>query len=277
MPVGEHLISPRHNGKPLVDFVRETLGVSGRQAKALIDSRTVFVNDRRVWMARHRLATGDRIRIAQAAAAATRHDTLRVLLRTPAFIVVDKPAGMLSEGPASVESLLRDQLGTPALRIVHRLDKDTTGCLLAAMSPAARDHLVAQFRERDVMKLYHAIVHGHITAPERRITQDVDGQPAVSLLRVLDRGRQATHVRVRIGTGRTHQIRIHLAGIHHPVLGDRQYARERAEAEARLAIPRQMLHAAKLQFHDPDGGQVVRAEAPLPPDFKACLRSLRMT
>ncbi len=278
MPPGEYRIRPADNGHALVAFLRDTFNVSGRQAKALLDNRDVFVNGQRVWMAQHRLQTGDIVRVTRLpTGTATQPLKLRVLEHGTGFLVVDKPAGLLVEGDLSVESVLRVQCDAPTLRAVHRLDRDTSGCLLVATDPATRAALVTQFRERDVMKLYHAIVHGLIRAPERRIAQDVDGQPAASLLRVLDRGKKATHVRVRIGTGRTHQIRIHLAAIHHPILGDRQYAGSRAAAEHDLAVPRQMLHAIKLQFQDPHSSRIVRAEAPLPADFRACLRELRLT
>jgi 23S rRNA pseudouridine1911/1915/1917 synthase len=277
MPIGEYRIRPASNGNSLVEFLRATFRVSGRQAKALLDNRDVFVNGQRVWMARHRLQTGDIVRVARLPdGARSRPLKIRILERGPGFLVADKPAGLLADGEFSVESVLRAQCAIPALQAVHRLDRDTSGCLLVATAPDAHAALVAQFREREVMKLYHAIVHGRIGAPERRITQAIDGQPAVSLLRVLDRGRQATHVRVRIESGRTHQIRIHLMAIHHPILGDRQYADKRAIEEHRLAVPRQMLHAAKLHFQDPATGRIVRAESPLPPDFRACLRAQRL-
>jgi 23S rRNA pseudouridine1911/1915/1917 synthase len=262
---------------PLVRFLSDRLAVSSRKAKALLDERCVFVNRRRVWMARHPLGPGDVVEVITAPRAARAPTPTqpvrapRVLVREDDYLVLDKPAGLLSNGPDSAETLARAASDAPALRAVHRLDRDTSGCLLMARSNAAFASAIPQFRRRRVLKVYHAIVAGRFPLSEQTIRSPLDGEPAATHVRRLDANDSASHLAVRIETGRTHQIRRHMARAGHPILGDRQYGTETLNDRRYLEVPRQMLHASELRFPHPAGDRVVEAVSPLPSDFRACL------
>lgn len=269
----------RRNGTPLLDHLADSLSLSRRAAKTLLDDRLVFVNGRRIWMAKHLLQIRDAVAVLPDAVspAAERNAPVRVLLDDPLFLVADKPARLLAVGDKSVETRLRDQLSLPALRAVHRLDKDTTGCLLFAKTDDARRALVDQFEQGRVRKLYHALVAGNLPAPSMDVRLPVDNLPAVSHVRQLSaqsRTPRCAHVSVAIETGRTHQIRIHLHHLGDPVLGDRQYFN--ALSADFPEVPRQMLHASELRFLHPSSGRPVTASSPLPKDFRNWLRNLRL-
>ena len=162
--------------------------------------------------------------------------------------------------------------------VVHRLDRDTTGVLLVAKSVVAQDDLLRQFRERTVSKLYLGLAqgrlqpdHGAIDAPigrdphQRQRMAVVDsGRSARTEYHLLAYGQGVSLVRAKLVTGRTHQIRVHLAAVGHPVIGDALYG----GASLRSAIPRQMLHAWRLELLHPVRGDLLRVEAPLPPDIR---------
>jgi 23S rRNA pseudouridine1911/1915/1917 synthase len=270
----------RRNGTPLLDHLADTLSLSRRAAKALLDDRLVFVNGRRIWMARHLLQIRDVTELLPDAIAPKKESAapLRLLLDDPHFLVADKPPRLLTTGDKSLETRLRDQLSLPALRAVHRLDKDTTGAVLFAKTDDARRALVAQFEEGRVKKTYHALISGNLPALEMDIREKIDHLPAVSHVRQVSaqtRSPRCAHVTVSIETGRTHQIRIHLHHIGHPVLGDRQYFRARGDDFPE--IPRPMLHAAMLRFQHPHSGKLLTAVSPLPKDFRTWLRTLHLT
>ena len=274
-------LPPVHrNGIPLLDHLVDCLGLSRRGAKNLLDERLVFVNGRRIWMARHLLQTRDAVEllpdaVAPKSAAAA---SIRILADDPLFLVADKPPRLLTNGEKSLEIRLRDQLGLPELCAVHRLDKDTSGCVLFAKNEETRLALVSQFEEGRVRKLYHALIAGNLPEPQMDIRVPVDHLPAVShvcQVSAQTRPPRCAHVTVGIETGRTHQIRIHLHHIGDPVLGDRQYFNSRSAEFPE--VPRQMLHASELRFAHPATGRPVTASAPLPRDFKDWLHNLRLT
>lgn len=269
----------KRNGVELQAHLAEALGLSRRAAKKLVDERRVFVNGRRIWMARHPLEVRDTVEIAGDAvperAAASRPEGLAALASGPGWRVVEKPCGMLAVGERSAESLLRETTGEEGWRAVHRLDRDTTGCLLFAADEETRRALVAAFEEGRVTKVYHALAAGVPGKDTFTVSRPLDGQPAESAVRVLSRrfdAPRACHLAVKIATGRTHQIRRHLAAAGFPLLGDRQYFSRASQAFA--AVPRQMLHASRLGFPDPATGKRVFAVSPLPADFKRILRLL---
>ena len=279
-PALRRLPPVRRNGTPLLDHLAESLSLSRRGAKNLLDDRLVFVNGRRIWMARHLLQTRDVVELLPDAVAPKpdQASPVRLLLDDPLFLVADKPPRLLTNGDKSLETRLRDQLGLPELRAVHRLDKDTSGCVLFAKNEEARAALVAQFEEGRVRKLYHALVAGNLPEPQMDIRVPVDRLPAVSHVRQVSaqsRPPRCAHVTVAIETGRTHQIRIHLHHVGDPVLGDRQYFN--ALSADFPEVPRQMLHASELRFAHPATGQPLTAAAPLPRDFRDWLRNLRLT
>ena len=190
--------------KVLQDFLALKFALSRRTAKAMIDGRNVWVNRSCVWMARYAIKTGDLVEIPaqvvkgamkQAAAAAPsdggREDAapaaaekrrhVRVLWQNDGYLVCDKPAGVVScDDPKSVETILRGQEGVPTLEAVHRLDRDTTGCLLFAKNHAAFLAAVEVFKTRKVSKTYHAVVAGEFRFSHLKIDTPLDGQEAVS-------------------------------------------------------------------------------------------------
>ena len=279
-PTLRRLPPVRRNGIPLLDHLAECLGLSRRAAKTLLDDRQVFVNGRRIWMAKHLLQTRDAVELLPDAVApkSDQAATVRLLVDEPTSLVADKPPRLLTVGDKSLEVRLRDQLGLPGLRAVHRLDKDTSGCVLFAKDEETRRKLVAQFEEGRVRKLYHALVAGNLAEPQMDVRVPVDHLPAVSHVRQVaaqTKPPRAAHLTVAIETGRTHQIRIHLHHLGHPVLGDRQYFNARSGDFPE--VPRQMLHASELRFAHPATGKSVCAVSPLPRDFRDWLRNLRLT
>lgn len=264
--------TPSEDGCPLEFFLANRLGLSRRAARRLLDERRVFVNGRRVWMARHRIDAGDRIEIQPGSPAAPPRAT--VLYDDDDVWVVDKPAGVLSTGPGGFDERFAADRGVAYARAVHRLDRDTTGCLILARSPEAFDRFVEWFRAGRVRKTYDAIAIGRFPPGVRVIREPVDGQSAVSVVRARRTGELASHVRVEILTGRTHQIRRHLLHAGHPIAGDRAYGAGRALPEVLRSVPRQMLHAASVSF--PTAAGVRTVSAPLPRDFARELRRLRL-
>ncbi|MGA2542760.1 MAG: RluA family pseudouridine synthase [Verrucomicrobiota bacterium] len=176
--------------------------------------------------------------------------------------------------------------------IVHRLDKDTSGCLVVAKNDAAHLHLSGQFAAREVEKTYEAIVcgqwpgpGGEIDAPISRHRQDRKrmaagaGRPARTTFRVLEWLRGATRVEVDLHTGRTHQIRVHFQHLGFPLVGDLVYGRRhnaRLRQTTGCGAPRQMLHARKLALTHPRTGRRLVFEAPIPADFNVILQLLRL-
>ncbi|TAN35744.1 MAG: RluA family pseudouridine synthase [Verrucomicrobia bacterium] len=263
-------------GITLQEFLAAHLRLSKGKAKELLDQRIVFVNGRRIWMARHELRSGDEVAVQKIMPPAPTKFEPRILFEDASLIVVDKPAGMLTNGKDSLEERLRTRQRLPALEAVHRLDRETSGCLLLAKNPSAREALVALFGQREVTKVYHAIAAGRVREDIREIRAPVDGEPALTRLELLDASPQASHLKLNIETGRTHQIRKHLLAIRHPVLGDKQYGGRFQPAGMQAEIPRQMLHSAVLAFTHPLTGATVRCIAHLPQDFRACLHRFRL-
>ncbi len=278
-PTSEFLVRRAENSTRLLDFLARKLSISNKTAKSLLDRRNVSVNGIRVWMAKHMLVAGDTVSVLSLTEGGLGlpNRAIRILYRDARCIVADKPAGILSCGAKSMEPLLRRQLGIPDLRAVHRLDRDTSGCLLFAADSETFERMVGEFRAKRVTKVYHALIHGPMKRGAHRVSKPLGGQTAVSNVRVLDVSATATHVAVSIETGRTHQIRIHLASVRHPVMGDRKYATGIKLSERQTGIPRQMLHAQALRFPHLFTGEVVRVTAPLPLDFQACMKTFKLT
>ena len=211
------------------------------------------------------------------------------------LLVVDKPAGVVTHPSAGhpegtlVHGLLAHAIagGQDPTRpgIVHRLDRDTSGLLVVARSERAHRRLQRALRDRDVERHYLALVHG-ATPPaltvdrpigrDRRVRtrmaiDDAEGRAAVTHVRRLEDLGRFTLADVRLETGRTHQIRVHLDSVGHPVVGDRVYGRR----QETLGLERQFLHAARLAFPHPETGVPIEVESPLPHDLELALRRAR--
>ncbi|MDA0321277.1 MAG: RluA family pseudouridine synthase [Verrucomicrobia bacterium] len=273
MSLKHHKIAANEAGLELVQYLSGRLDISRRQAKALLDRRNVLVNQRPVWMARHRLQVGDRVTVETKRPDAEALEARHLLFDRDGYLIVNKPPGITTNGESSLETALRTYLDARSIQAVHRLDKDTSGCVLFSRTGSVHEKLIDLFREKAITKTYRAIVHGTVKRSDMEICRPIDSRPAFTRVRLLCAGTLASHLSVQIVTGRTHQIRKHLASIQHSVIGDREYG---AVSEfARYGMPpRQMLHAHALRFECPITGQRVKVEAPLPRDFKECLAAL---
>ena len=218
---------------------------------------------------------------------------LSIVGEDEALLVVDKPAGLVVHpGSGNWDGTLLNALlhhapqlaGVPRAGIVHRLDKDTSGLMVVAKGLATHTALVRQLQSRSVTREYIALAAGDIAKggtvdapigrhPTRRTTMAVvtTGKPARTHFEVLERFGVATLLRCRLETGRTHQIRVHLASLGHPLVGDPAYGRK-----GPIPFPRQALHAARLALVHPVTGRPCAWESPLPTDMLGLVTALRM-
>ena len=278
--------------KVLQDFLALKFSLSRRTAKAMIDGRSVWVNRKCVWIARFALRTGDLVEIPsqvvkgalkQSGGEDARRETkdvrhVRVLWSNESYLVCDKPAGVVScDDPKSVETILREQEKIPTLEAVHRLDRDTTGCLMFAKNHAAFLAAVEVFKTHKVSKVYHAVTTGSFKYAHQVIDSPIDGQPAVSKVTREGASADASFLRIRIETGRTNQIRKHLASVRAPIVGDRVFGLKSARDSRLMRVPRQMLHASTLTLPDPlSPHDEISVHSPLPADFRATLKLFGM-
>lgn len=255
-------------------YLQQHLKCSARQSKRLIDARVVFVNGQRIWMSRHTLQKGDEIEVQEPLSNPSPHAEIPILYTDNDYLIVNKPAGILSNGPNSLETRLQKQTNNPNLRAMHRLDRDTSGCLIYAQHAAAFAALIPVFRAGQICKLYRAIIIGHYPVSQKQITSPIDGQTAVSRVKVLSQNEQLSYLQIQIVTGRTHQIRRHLAALGFPIVGDKQYAGSITLPPHLRQVSRQMLHAYQLSFTNPKSGREISAIAPIPEDFHIVFKAL---
>ena len=292
------VLRPEEDGQRLDAFLAERLpDLSRSRIQRLIADGEVTVDGARVRPS-HRLSAGQRV---AAALPEPVPDTLRpqparlaVVHEDSDLVVVDKPPGLTVHPAAGQpDGTLANALvalypevegvgGPGRAGIVHRLDKGTSGLLVAAKNAAAHASLTAQFKERLVSKRYAALAVGAppeeravIEAPvgrhptrRQRMAVVSDGRPAATPYRVLERYRGYTLVEASPKTGRTHQVRVHFASIGHPLAGDRTYGRGHPE------LGRQFLHAAFLAFRHPRTGETVEFRSELPADLRRFLQGL---
>lgn len=296
-------VTPELAGQRLDRAVAELMGLSRTRAQAAIAAGRVTVNGR---PAKPSLALEAGMRIAIASepesavplaspAATTEPPLLPIVFEDEHLLVVNKPAGVVVHPAAGhPDGTLVDALrahvpglatGTDATRpgIVHRLDKDTSGLMVVAKTPAAHEGLAEQMKQRSMVKRYLALVEGHLEVPEgeveapigrdRRfrqrmavVAESAGGRTARTLFRVIAERHGRSLLELQLETGRTHQIRVHLAALRHPVVGDATYGRRQPPMP-----PRQFLHASHLEFAHPMSGEWLVFEAPLPDDLAAFL------
>lgn len=226
---------------------------------------------------------------------------LTILYEDADMIAVDKPAGMVVHAGAghtsgTLVNALLHRFGSLSsvngeLRpgIVHRLDRETSGVLAVARTDKGHQSLARQFHDRQVEKTYLALVHGRMKHPQGRIDTPISrdpvrrvrmtaksghGRTALTEYRVLEPFERFSYLEVRIGTGRTHQIRVHLASLHHPVFGDHLYGAP-VHPPAVPSIGRFFLHAHRLRLRSPASEEWLTVESPLPPELQLILQHLR--
>jgi 23S rRNA pseudouridine1911/1915/1917 synthase len=248
---------------------RHVPGLSRRKTRAVIDLGGVFVDRARVKVAGRPVKPGQRIEVNVGGALERTEEPPepRIVFTDDAIIVVDKPAGLVTAPtPEASRGDLLDQLATKLgeVYLVHRLDLPTSGLLVFARTREANKKLGDAFKLHDVDREYRAVVVGELAA--QTIDRPIDRRRAVTHVAPVEALPGATIVSCRLETGRTHQIRIHLAGIGHPVLGDRQHGGE-VERAFRPRPPRLALHACVLGFAHPVTGERVRWESPLPAEL----------
>jgi len=260
----------------------------------------------------HSPRAGEKIEVhwpeARPAEAQPEEIPLDILFEDKSLLVVNKPAGLVVHPAAGHEehTLVNALLfhckgslsgigGVARPGIVHRLDKETSGCLVVAKNDETHIALSEQFSNRVVKKVYHAIVCGEVPReageihaaiarhPTHRkrmaVHDDSDGRAAHTSYRVLEKLNHATLVEAQIHTGRTHQIRVHFLHLGHPVVGDDTYGatkNKRLKELANYAAPRVLLHAKELSFIHPRTQKTLKFSAPLPDDFKQALKLLRL-
>jgi 23S rRNA pseudouridine1911/1915/1917 synthase len=283
------------------DFSRSRLQLWVKAGQVLLNGEVVA--------ARYKVSGGEKVeigaRLAVDEGVRPQAMPLDIRYQDEHLLIINKPAGLVVHPAAgNPDSTLQNALlhydaslaALPRAGIVHRLDKDTSGLMVVARTLVAHKSLVEQLQARQVHREYLALVQGEVTAggsidapigrhPRDRLRMAVvpAGKSAITHYRVLERFSACTLLQVRLETGRTHQIRVHMASIHHPLIGDPVYGgrlRLPRGVSARLRdalidFRRQALHARRLEFNHPALGEPVSWEAELPDDFAALLTLLR--
>ena len=299
-------IGSEHAGLRLDAFLASQIeGWSRARLQKLIENEDVLVNGKPS-KSSYKLREGDELEIELTAAPTTdfapENIPIDVVYEDDTLVVVNKPAGLVVHPAAGTPSgtlanalaFHFQQLPARGVRpgIVHRLDRDTSGLIVVAKTEAALENLSDQFRDRTVFKSYVALVHGRMSPDSGKIDQPLardrsnrtrmavvrGGRNALTLYRVRRSFDRFTLLDVELKTGRTHQIRVHLAWLKHPVVGDETYGggRDNTIQDPQLRahvrnLKRHFLHAEKLSFTHPTTGEVVKFESPLPAELSALL------
>jgi 23S rRNA pseudouridine1911/1915/1917 synthase len=286
---------------------------SRTRIQRLIEDGDVLINGR-TSKPSYKLRAGELIEVEltppPTASFAPENIPVEIVYEDTDLVVVNKPSGLVVHPAAGVRQgtlanalayhfqQLSHRAGETRPGIVHRLDRDTSGLMVVAKNEAAHENLTDQFRERSVFKSYVALVHGRLKEDSGRIEQPIArdprnrtrmavrqaGRPALSLFRVRRSFERFTLLDVEIKTGRTHQIRVHLAWLKHPVVGDEVYngGRDKTVPDPRLrsrikSLGRQFLHAEQLGFRHPRTREPLSFNAPLPQALAEFLESLEAT
>ena len=303
----EIVVQESETGERLDTFLAGKTGITRSQIQALIKKGYVFVNATNAHQ-NYRIKLHDRISLSvpdkETEGLIPESIPIDILYKDASLVVVNKPPGMVVYPAAGHRSgtlmnalsyQYRD-LSAPGgpLRpgIVHRLDKDTSGVIVIACNNHAYYDLIEQFKKRTINRRYLALVYGNLRDDKGKILQNIGrsdsdrkrmstrsrrGKEAVTKWKVLKRLRDATFIEVKLGTGRTHQIRVHFASIGHPVLGDRTYGKKTdvtVKGKEKIFFPRQMLHAELLGFTHPETGEYLEFSSPMPEDMAERIREL---
>jgi len=299
------------DGQRLDKALAEVSGLSRERVKALLGEGRVTLAGKTAAQASQKVtgSTAFRIAVPEAipAEAEAQDIPLTIVFEDDHLIVVDKPAGLVVHPAAGnldgtlVNALLhhcKGQLsgigGVARPGIVHRIDKDTSGLLVVAKTDIAHEGLARQFADHSIIRAYNAVVAGHPVPPagtvrgaiarsatnrkKMAIVEDGRGKHAVTHYRTLELLDSAALVECRLETGRTHQVRVHMASIGHALLGDPAYGRTPSRLRpilSALSFQRQALHARELGFVHPVTQETVRFDSPLPADLGALIEELR--
>ena len=280
-------------------LLRRLKGVPKSHVYRVVRSGEVRVNSGRV-KPDYRVRVGDRIRVppvrvAKRETRVFRSIDFQIVFEDPSLLVIDKPSGIAVHGGSGVshgviESLRAARPEAKMLELAHRLDRDTSGLLIIAKKRSALVELHRMLRDGEMEKVYVAVVkgaparkqfditeslHKYVNAKgERRVAVKEGGLSAVTKINLLEKSKDFSLVQLRLMTGRTHQIRVHLAHAGYPVLGDDKYGDfELNRALARQGVKRLFLHARRLAFKHPIDGHRIVLESPLPDDMLRFCRS----
>lgn len=301
-----YTVEIEEQGERLDVFIAKKSGLSRSYIQRLIKDRAVLVNSMPARVS-YKIRQGDRIELTISDKPSTtlipEDIPLEVIFNDPHIIVINKPHGMVVYPSAGhMKGTLMNALiargerlaltGAP-LRpgVVHRLDKDTSGIIMIAKDDTAYLNLLKQFQMREVEKHYLALVYGvlkekrgeirtvigrSVSDRKKMSTRTKKGKEAITQYKVIREFNIASLVKVRLITGRTHQIRVHFASIGHPVLGDRTYGRKCLIkiGEKEIRFTRQMLHAFSLRFRHPVTEEKIELTAPMPEDMELALNLL---
>jgi 23S rRNA pseudouridine1911/1915/1917 synthase len=287
-------------GARLDVFVASDRGVSRAQAGALIDDGLVTINGT-VGKKSQKVSAGDEVLVADRVEADVEPPSgVEVVYSDDALLVVNKPSGVVVHAAPGVRTgtlvdALRAQGHDLASRggegragIVHRLDRDVSGLLIVAKTDEAHERLVEAMKAREIERHYVALVNGSPSTDRGKIDAPVgrnpkhrtrmavvpEGRPAVTWFTVRERFETSSLLDVRLETGRTHQIRTHLASIGHPIIGDSAYGRDPSLARS-LGVSRPFLHARRLAFAHPINGEPMEFISELPPDLASVLERVK--
>lgn len=291
-------VEDTHAGKTLEEYLKEVLKVTARQRQKLFFNKTVYLNGRTSHSKRI-LKAGDTVGMREfldtGYGVTSEKGVVEVLYEDNEVIVLNKPAGVLVHPTGQTKNgtlanhlayYFKSKKQMVTIRPLHRLDRDTTGCVLFAKSAKTQNLLEQEMAAGSIHRHYEAIVvsngkslnklypEGRIDLPigkdpfkpnKRKVTEK--GQAAVTLFKVVETMRDKLLVELELETGRTHQIRVHLSYVGFPVLGDRMYG------TASRLLKRQALHAKYLKFKHPVTGAMVVVNAPRPKDFESVLKA----
>ncbi len=293
-------VDAQHAGQRLDVFASACAGLSRNAVQRLIASGDVLLNGREA-AAKTRLRRGDSVSVTPPPPAVTdivpQDIPIDIVYQDEDIAVINKPKGMVVHPAAgnpdgtlvnAIMFHIRDLSGVGGeVRpgIVHRIDRMTSGLLVIAKNDEAHNFLSDQLKTHSVSRIYYALVDGNIREDEgtvdapiarsrsdrKRMAVDPEGRRAVTHWRVLERFGDVTYLRLELETGRTHQIRVHMAHIKHPIVGDDVYGR----GKNKLGIEGQALHAGELRLIHPRTGREMRFCAPLPEEFENALEKLR--
>jgi len=295
-------------GERIDIFLAGKTGITRSQIQKLIEQDNVFVNDKPVNQ-NYRIRINDLISLSipekQDEGLIPENIPVEIFYKDEHLIVVNKPAGMVvypaaGHSQATLMNALAYHCGRLSavggpLRpgVVHRLDKDTSGLMVVALDDVAYYNLAEQFKQRTINRRYLALIYGNLKEDTGEIALRIGrsesdrkkmstsvrrGKEAVTKWKVLKRFNHAALIEAKLGTGRTHQIRVHFASIGHPVLGDRTYGKKteiEAKANKKIFFPRQMLHAERLGFIHPITGGQLEFSSPLPEDMAERVEELQ--
>jgi RluA family pseudouridine synthase len=283
------IISSTESGIKLIDFLKQKIGsdCSARHLKRLIENKCCQVNGKTERFASAVLGAGDKVQFQWEEPLvdpkATLADPARILYEDADLFIYDKPSGIASDSP------LLNQL-KPSLELIHRLDKETSGVLMFAKTSKMREAMIKEFQHKNVKKTYVALVYG-VPGKKKGVVDNYLGKLAqyqgqslwgsVSAEKglharteweLIKKGKETAMLTCMPITGRTHQIRVHLSGIGHPILGDHSYGHK---AKSPFSTPRCCLHAFSISFTHPFTKEPLYIEAEIPEDMQSIIQQLQ--